>query len=211
MANTLASFEPPSFTRSEWDAINADAMAWEERERRRKVDSRLAASGIPQEFAGAQTDSPELLRWLVDPGYGLLLQGAPGRGKTHAACALLAMAAESRTVRFATIGDLLRDCKAAFRGDDTERAVVARYVNVGFLALDDLGREQMTPWAAPILADIIAARDERHPTIVTTNYEGAALQARLAAPGDAERAKANTSRLARYRRVVLEGPDRRLP
>lgn len=210
LASTLRSFEIPRHTPEEWAQINAEADRWECEQEEQRMASRISQSGIPEEFLNAKLDHDEVAAWCLNPGYGLLLQGEPGRGKTRLACAALMAAARTRTIKFATMGELFRDCKACWSGQETERNVISRYVNVGWLVLDDFGRDPLREWSAPIFSEIIAARDANRPTIITTNYTGPALFERLSVPGDTERAKSNTSRLGRYKQIVVAGKDRRL-
>lgn len=142
-----------------------------------------------------------------------MLQGKPGTGKTHAACAALIANMERggkmRQVRFATFGGILREIKDAFNGG-SESDVVARYTGCYMLVIDDFGKEKLTEWGASVLFDIINARwEEERPTIITTNYTAAELLARLESAGDKALADAMASRFSQYKRVVLTGKDRR--
>lgn len=213
LSSTLRSFEPPLLT-AEQRAANDAAFAEHER-RMRECDrlARIGRSGIPKAYRRARLADcdPEVARWFSEgmPA-GLLLQGGFGAGKTFAACAVLARAAWSGTVRFATADAMLRDCRSAFDGRESERAVLGRYLCCGVLAIDDLGKERLTEWGLAALFAVVDGRGGRGlPTVVTTNYSGRDLLAKMTVGGDATTAKAIISRMGAYRRVVVGGPDRR--
>lgn len=210
-ASTLMRFSPPDLTEAEWALREADAeaeaRALADMERRR----RMSKSRIPLGFRRASIGDDRVRAWAADPTVGLLLQGEPGRGKTHNGCAALIELAKARTVEFATLKGLLDECKATF-GDRarTERSVMLRLYGVDVLMVDDLGSERLTEWSLPVLFDVIDSRwaNER-PTIVTTNLTTSELLERVGRV-DAARAKALVSRLATYDHITLGGVDRRL-
>ena len=214
LASMLRSFEPPRLTAEQMAENERLAREAEERERRQLVASRLRKSGVPSDFYGARLDQCDsrVRAWFSgDRGKGLLLQGEPGRGKTHAACACLIAEAERHMVRFTTMDALLRDVRATFAGMESERDVVSRFVNTRLLCLDDVGKERLTEWSMPIFFSIIDSRYANgKPTIVTTNYTGADLMRCFTVNGDVMTAKALVSRMAGYERIVLEGDDRRM-
>ncbi|MGO5316760.1 ATP-binding protein [Paraeggerthella sp. LCP19S3_G8] len=211
LASTLGRFEAPRNTPEQ----EAAAAAWKEGQRRLKVEERLARSGVPSRYRSASLDGCDrrIADWSASPSDVLLLRGDVGRGKTHAACAVLIANAAERTVLFATSLDLLRDFRSVFDGAAREADVMGRYRNVGLLAVDDLGKERPTDWALSKLFDVLDARIRQgKPTIVTTQYRSAELAARMASDGNAETAKAIVSRLGDRRNAVVafDGPDRRL-
>ncbi len=213
LSSTLRSFEPPRLT-AEQRAANEAAAAEHER-RMRECDrlARIGRSGIPKAYRRARLSDcdPAVLAWFADGmPTGLLLQGGFGCGKTFAACAVLVRAACDRTVRFATADAMLRDCRGAFDGRESERAVMGRYLCCGVLAIDDLGKERLTEWGLAALFAVVDGRGGRGlPTVVTTNYTGRDLLAKMTVGGDATTAKAIISRMCAYRRVVVGGGDRR--
>lgn len=207
----LARFEPPKNTPEQ----EAAAAAWKEQQLRLKVDERLARSGVPSRYRSASLDGCDrrIADWAASPSGVLLLRGDVGRGKTHAACAVLIASASERTVLFATSLDLLRDFRSVFDGAAREADVMGRYRNVGLLAVDDLGKERPTDWALSKLFDVLDARIRTgKPTIVTTQYNSIDLTSRMASDGNVETAKAIVSRLGDRSNtvVVFEGKDRRL-
>ena len=210
LANTLGCFKPPQHTPSEWERINAEVAAEEDRQRQARVAERIHAANIPAEFQDAVTTDERLCRWATKPGYGLILTGLPGRGKTYEACALLEMAASLVTVRFSDVEQLKADCRECWNGNDRAEAMIARYASYGVLVLDDVGGKELPGWASEVLFEIINKRGTKmRPIIITTNYQGDAL-AKYMAAGDTTRAKAIASRLLRYESIPIEGKDRRL-
>lgn len=119
-----------------------------------------------------------------------------------------AKAPRSRTARFTTFDDLLRECKATFQNWDTEESVIARYANTGMLCIDDMGKERPTEWSLPIIFAIINKRSmAMKPTIITTQYTGNQILERLTVAGDKETARAIISRMMEYTRIEVTGKD----
>lgn len=204
----LASFSPPKLTPEQ----EARAASFEARERAALARERLGRAGIPPEFRRAELSEcdPAVAAWASDMGRGLLLKGEPGRGKTHAACALLRAKAPDMSVAFVSASRLLDECREAIRGEGVNR-VKGRYSSVGLLVIDDLGKERLTQWSLPVFFDVIDRRSSgMRPTIVTTNYSGEALMRCLTAGDDVTTARALASRMGRYAQVELAGPDLRL-
>lgn len=210
---TLRSFEKPDLTAEQWAEHDRACREWEARQEAERVRARLDASGIPPAYRSADVADcpPEVRAWAESPTAGLLLQGGFGTGKTHAACAALIALAPTRSVRFTTVDRMLRERRDSFSGAEAEGSVAGRFLNAGALCLDDLGKERQTEWGIAALFEVVDARLSRGlPTIVTTNYAGRELLARMSAGGDATTAKAIVSRMAGYDRAVLAGGDRRI-
>ena len=210
LANTLRRFEIPKLTPAQVAMADESAKAEEERKRRNARATSLMHSRIPAEFALAVTEDERVLAWCESPGYGLVLQGAQGRGKTHAACAALRILASKARVRFASFGDVLREWEAAREDRTSRRAVVREYVAMGVLCLDNLGRERLNAMTLPLLAEIVDKRTQAmRPTIITTTLDGTGFVAWLMAAGMPEVAKDIASRISRYERITITGEDRR--
>ncbi|OIV37397.1 hypothetical protein BIV57_11310 [Mangrovactinospora gilvigrisea] len=183
-----------------------------------------AAARIPALFAEAVTDHPQVLAWvretvqaarsradasrgpIVGPGPSLLLAGPTGTGKTHSAYAAI-RAVLGAGVRCEFVATTDPDLQAALRpapGRDPE-AVMRRMCRCSLLLLDDLGVGKSSDWTEAVIHRLVNARYERMlPTIYTTNLPTPQLQEAVG-----ERV---TSRLAQItERIVLDGPDRRLP
>jgi DNA replication protein DnaC len=110
---------------------------------------------------------------------GLLVKGAPGRGKTRLAAALVRYyVLDGWTARFAMAGDVLSEIRETFRDDSprSEREVVEDLCAVRLLVLDDLGREgggskgQSSAYTLAVLHRILTKRiGAGHTTVITTN------------------------------------------
>jgi DNA replication protein DnaC len=109
----------------------------------------------------------------------LVLVGPADRGKTHAAYAVGAAAlAGGATVIAYTLADL----NAAMRPDGDSNAY-DRAVSYDVLLLDDLGREQVTPWSLEQVQRILDARTrDRLRTIITTNLTSPQIEERYGSP-----------------------------
>lgn len=214
-------FKVPDMTPEQWEEQERRVREWEENQERERIQRRLAASGVPERYRKAVADVPQIAEWADNPTTGLLIQGKTGKGKTHQACGALIrfMTGEndplnpprSRTGRFITFDDLLRECKATFTNHDTEEAVIGRYANTGMLLIDDMGKERATEWSLPIIFSIVNKRYmSGKPTIITTQYDGKTLLQRMTVNGDMETGRAIISRMTEYQRVFLDGKDWRL-
>lgn len=166
---------------------------------------------FPARYRDAAVDHPDVAEWVqaiaADPAAApsLLLLGATGRGKTHAAYAALRAATVARpsidTWLAITTADLLASLRP--RADVDTEATMAGYRDAGILLIDDLGVAKHSEWTEETLYRIIDARYvHMRPTIYTTNLP---LDALRDAIGDRI-----ASRLSETcTRVVLDGPDRR--
>ena len=177
----------------------------------------LAAAGIPDKFTTAKVEGEAPTRYVrafgPDMHRGLYLIGGVGAGKTYAAAAVaVAIADKGFRVAFSTTLGLLNEVKSTFGdGDSDESEVMDHYSKADLLVLDDLGKEPPKEWALSVLWALVNNRYEStRPTIVTTQYDDAALLKRLAAHGDKETAEAIVSRLREMcYRVEMIGGDRR--
>lgn len=179
-------------------------------ERRRQILSDL---GVPFRFLKATLDhfKGEARENIGYAAYeGALLYGNTGTGKTHAAAAAFREAAESDfhwhghqlAMLFITVPRWLYDLRASFATQRPPARPLETVCNTSFLVLDDVGVEKTTDWTQETLYVVISHREANLlPTIVTTNLSLTDLDAwnpRLA------------SRLAGFRRIPMEGEDRRL-
>ena len=140
-------------------------------------------------------------------GKGIYFEGTNGTGKTHLAVAIsLQLISKGVPVICKSSIDLLADVKKAY--DDSsnvsENAVIDIYRKVDLLIIDDLGKEQCTPWTVSTLYAILDYRyEDMKPTIITTNYNEEMLIKRLTPQGgDSENIKAIVSRFRECNDVV---------
>ncbi|MEY8460109.1 ATP-binding protein [Eggerthellaceae bacterium 24-137] len=182
-----------------------EAAAWEENRRRGEARRRLADAGIPPRYRDADLDGANpaigefVRRCAAGEALNLVIAGAAGEGKTHAACAALrAMVA-------------LRPCLAAFADEpavfcemrdtwgsrEREDDVLCRYAAPRLLVLDDLGRAKHTDRTLEMLWRLVNRRySAMRPTIYTCQYDRNALAARFqAGGGDPETAQAIVRRV----------------
>jgi len=131
-----------------------------------------------EDMIDAQAACFELLegsRWCV------FLRGKPGCGKTHLAIATAYRWAErnGRAV-FANVPSLLDELRQCYATDTNPQPVLDRYIDAGFLVMDDFGAERETAFAVESLYKIIDRRYQRKaPTIVTTNWTRDELDSRV--------------------------------
>lgn len=108
-----------------------------------------------------------------DCRYSVVFTGDVGRGKTHLGCGLLHRAIDrDLPARFVSVAELMDELKARFDDGAKEQsqAYFERIVSVHVLMLDDLGKEQDTPWTRERVSTLIDRRYKSElPTIVTTN------------------------------------------
>lgn len=109
----------------------------------------------------------------LNTGWGLILTGGVGTGKTHLAVGfgLLALGL-GYTVYATTLADLLHAMRMGWEAGNPRRQarLVERACDVHLLILDDLGMEKPTAWARERLSQVINRRYEANrTTIVTTN------------------------------------------
>lgn len=140
-------------------------------------------------------------------GKGIYFEGTNGTGKTHLAVAIsLQLINKGVPVICKSSIDLLADVKKAY--DDassiSENAVIDIYRKVDLLIIDDLGKEQCTPWTVSTLYAILDYRyEDMKPTIITTNYNEEMLIKRLTPQGgDSLNAEAIVSRFRECNDVV---------
>jgi len=146
---------------------------------------RLAYAGIPdtQSMATFETfkrvkgseDAYDSAKALVFGAqfYVLLLMGPYGNGKTHLAYAAVREAAkQGMKARFLYFPDMLAEIRLRIDRSDNSQGFIEEVKAVQFLALDEIGFEHNTPWAAGLLEEIVNHRyaGTLH-TILTTNRD----------------------------------------
>lgn len=211
MTSSAAMTDSVERLRSALGTVTAEeAEAFKAEEEAANAEERLRASGIPAEFAGAEISAcPEAVkayaREVYRGGIGdLLLSGQVGRGKTHAACAILRAVAPKRRVKFVSAQEI---AEAANDWSRSEWLACARGVEV--LVIDDLGNETPSPKSIAAIKAILDKRRNHRPTIVTTQLPRDRRGTLLGERYGTEAAKAMASRLSLPREVTITGEDRR--
>jgi DNA replication protein DnaC len=159
------------------------ALAEEELEgkRQRRVDRLLKASGLPTDKSRAtlQLDLlPAKARRQISRAFegefvhaaeNLLLFGLPGRGKTHAACAIgLELVRAGFSVLFVPAYQLVQRLLLAKRELRLEK-VIGQLDQVDVVIVDDLGYVQQERSEMEVLFTFLAERYERRSVIITSN------------------------------------------
>ena len=103
----------------------------------------------------------------------------------------------------------LRD---AMRSDESEDEIFAELTMPDLLVIDDLGKENQTPWAVSMTYMAIDDRyNTRKPVVITSNYSKWELVSRLSVAADSSTAEAIVSRLFEMTtKVEMGGEDKRL-
>lgn len=145
-------------------------------------------------------------KYAERPDGWLLLTGGYGCGKTHLAAAVgNARLDWGDYVLFVTAPDLLDHLRSTF-GPNSEVAydqMFDRIRGAQLLILDDLGAENPSQWAQEKLFQLLNHRySYRLPTVITTNVEIDALDARI-------RSRLVDDRVVR--RIAIAAPDFRTP
>ena len=174
---------------------------------------RMEHAGIRERYQSANHEKAGYYAQKVDDGQSLYFVGKFGVGKTYLACAIARkLLYNKKTVRFATMIDLLLDLQSTYGLPLSEKTVLDKYSSCDVLIIDDLGKEQPTRWALTRILAIINNREANmKPVIITSNLRVSEITNRLGAidPSDAE---AIASRLAGMCEVVDDfgSVDRRL-
>lgn len=136
---------------------------------------------------------------------GLLILGAPGRGKTYAASAVAQELVGSRgyAAVWLDVCLLLMRLRASFKDGSKEKEpeIVEALIEAPLLILDDLGAEKASDYSMQSLYAILSQREAWfRPTIVTTNLSSEEIlnaEPRIA------------TRVMGFSKLVIRGADRR--
>lgn len=210
--------------------------------------SLLERAGIPERFAEAgfenfslrkkgnpiasQTLEPAAValkgyarEYPLVPKPGLMLQGNPGVGKTHLACAALKILVERGfECLFFDYQNLLDRIRAGYNptAGTSEREAYTSVLEVEVLLLDDLGSHRVSDWVWDVVTSIINHRyNAKKALIVTTNLPDEATGGRRTNPAAKDYNVKDTledrigprarSRLYEMCKVVrIDAPDYRL-
>lgn len=190
---------------------------YEAERRARSLGARRSLSGVPLAYRDADVSEVPELRG-VDLTSSMLLLGQQGRGKTHAACAILNARSADCVTRFSTFDQVLKEVQATFGGKGSANDVLAKYRNCACLVIDDFGKERPTDYSVGQFFALLNWRiNNAKQTILTSNYTLATLMDRLGQCGEDETVAAVMSRLCcrdvgrgGFLRIVFGEPDRRL-
>lgn len=158
-------------------ALQAEVSGRQERARQR----RLRAAHLPAQtrleafdFSFQPTLSERVVRELaglsfVQTATNVVLLGPPGVGKTHLACALAARAIDAGySARFVTLSQLVLTLGSATY-PATWRQRLRRFVQPKVLVLDEVGYTRLTQEQAHQLFELVTARYEHGPLLLTSN------------------------------------------
>jgi DNA replication protein DnaC len=104
---------------------------------------------------------------------GLVLEGEPGRGKTHLLCAALREIIFRHGVpaRFIEFTHLMSTIKDGIGRGDSDATTLTPLVNVPVLGIDELGKGRKTDFELAIIDEIITRRyNGRGTLLATTNF-----------------------------------------
>jgi DNA replication protein DnaC len=154
------------------------------KERREHPEPILSMCGVGKAMLGCSFESFQgaektkaLLHECIERGDSILLIGNSGTGKSHLSIASLRELVINFKVNsqanacFITVPELLMEIRSTYNNDRyTEKEIVAKYANIPYLIMDDIGAEKDTPRSIEMLYIIIDRRNrELLPTIYTTN------------------------------------------
>jgi len=173
----------------------------------RAYERRVRAAHLPAakslegfDFAFQPALSARLIQELGTLGFvqtatNIVLLGPPGVGKTHLALALTARALEAGySARFTTLRQLADELETT-----SWRQQRRRYLTPRLLVIDEVGYLRLTTSQAHLLFDLVTARYEQAPIILTSNRSFAEWGTLL---GDEVLATALLDRLLHHAEVI---------
>ena len=148
------------------------------------------AAGVPARHAKCtldsfRADSPGAgpghtlaLRWLKEyhpqkEVKGLVLEGEPGRGKTHLLCGILREIVFRHLVpaRFVEFTHLLAAIRESFDTKGAGTVRLTQLTRIPVLAIDELGKGRKTEWELTIIDEIVSrSYNQRNILLGTTNF-----------------------------------------
>lgn len=148
---------------------------------RRAHERRLRAAKLPVrksldafDFSFQPTLSERMLRELADLSFiasatNVIFLGPPGVGKTHLASALLGKALEAGySAYYTTLAQLAEDLETHHSAAG-RRERLRRYTHPRVLLIDEIGYARLSPEQAHFLFEVVAARYECGPILLTSN------------------------------------------
>ena len=190
-----------------YEAFFQRALEAELEGRYQRAQARRRAAHLPTpkslaafDFTYQPTLSEPLVRELAGLGFiqtatNLLLLGPPGVGKTHLALALTDLALEAGySARFVTLRQLAEDLDTV-----TWRQQLRRYIQPHVLVIDEMGYVRLSAQQSQQFFEVVTARYEQGPIILTSNRSFAEWGALL---GDEILATALLDRLLHHAEVL---------
>ena len=191
-----------------WGSCGCEESAFDELGVSRQ-HRQYARAGIPNRYLEAEWDHYSR-PYDVSAGRSVYVYGPNGTGKTTFAASLAKKLIDMGvSVRFENAKQVITEIQDSFSGRRTD--VLERCSGCKVLFLDDLGKEQPTPYALSMLYQVIDSRYAAgKPTVVTSNFSRGGLVNRWER-ADLETAEAIVSRLCENTETVqIDGDDRRL-
>lgn len=158
----------------------------------KKIDRLFRSACVPAAYAsdtfstyevtGDNAEAVAAAKWIVNAGdaRGLFIYGPRGTGKTKLAAIIANEKAKAGSpVLFSSVPDLLEDIRRSYGTNKVAETMDAARTTP-CLVLDDLGAERITEWVGEQLFCLLNYRyNNRLQTVITTNYDMAALAERL--------------------------------
>jgi DNA replication protein DnaC len=145
-----------------------------------------------------------LVEFFSNPdSLGLLIYGPTGVGKTYLAAAITrALLERGQEIIFLEVPRLYSELRDCMKRDESEESLIAQYVNVRWLVLDDFGAGALTDFERRYALDLLNRRgNAKRRTILTTNLQLEEIAEKLD-----ERI---ASRLSGFDQIEAQGKDRR--
>lgn len=187
----------PTCSQKKQDEEAAAQARKDAEEAQKRIEGRLAQSGIPiryrsKDFASFIADSPDKEKALTTAmefahnfddhyrkGTVVVFSGMPGTGKSHLAIAIAQAVMAKHTALYTSAIDAVRMIRNTWRRDSeqTETQVLNTLASVHLLILDEVGVQYGTEAEQVSLFDIIDKRyRDLMPTILLTNQGKAGLK-----------------------------------
>ncbi|HUF09743.1 MAG TPA: ATP-binding protein [Rhodothermales bacterium] len=110
------------------------------------------------------------------------------------------------SVRYVAARDIALAARASYSAVETELSVLDGFARAGFLVVDDVGAEKLSPHSLSCLLHVVDARwSQRRPLLVTSNLRPSQIAARIAEAEDEIAARRLVDRLADLEWIHVDG------